>query len=109
DMSEEKVKHAEIPVQVQKEVETPKLSFEEAKELKRKKNQLNNLVKRVEDAINAHEVLLAKMDEEIALLDYTNEEQSNKLLAEYSKVKAELDQLMMDWEKATEELMELED
>ena len=109
DMSEEKVKHAEITVQVQKEVETPKLSFEEAKELKRKKNQLNNLVKRVEDAINAHEVLLEKMDEEIALLDYTNEEQSNKLLAEYSKVKAELDQLMMDWEKATEELMELED
>jgi hypothetical protein len=49
------------------------------------------------------------MDEEIALLDYSNEEESNKLLADYSRVKAELDQLMIDWEKATEDLMELED
>ena len=85
------------------------MSFEEAKELKRKKNQLNNQIKKVEDSINSHEQLLAKMDEEIALLDYSNEEESNKLLADYSKVKAELDQLMIDWEKATEDLMELED
>lgn len=66
-------------------------------------------MKRIEDSINEHEVLLAQMDEEIALLDYSNEEHANKILADYSKVKTALDQFMEDWEKATEELMELED
>ena len=85
------------------------MSFEEAKELKRKKNQLNNHIKKVEDSINSHEKLLVTMDEEIALLDYSNEEGSAKLLSDYSQVKAELDQLMLDWEKTTEALMDLED
>src|SRR5574343_658501 len=110
DLSEEKVKQVETkPAFEQKSNDSPKLSFEEAKELKRKKNQLNNQIKKVEEAINSHEQLLAKMDEEIALLDYSNEQESNKLLADYSRVKAELDQLMLDWETATEALMELED
>ena len=110
DLAEEKVKHVESHSEKEKKQnDAPKLSFEEAKELKRRKNQLNNQIKKIEDAINSHEQLLVKMDEEIALLDYSNEEESSKLLSEYSKVKSELDQLMIDWETATEALMELED
>jgi ATP-binding cassette subfamily F protein 3 len=110
DMSEEKVQSAEF--KPESEIlanDAPKLSYEEAKELKRKKNQLINQIKKVEDAINEHEQLIVKLDEEIALLDYSNEDLSAKLLSDYSRVKAELDQLMIEWEKATEELIEFED
>jgi hypothetical protein len=47
------------------------------------------------------------MDNEIASLDYTNEEVANNLLGHYEKVKIELDQTMTTWEKSTEELMDL--
>ena len=48
-------------------------------------------------------------DSKIAVLDYSNEDLSTTLLSDYSRVKAELDQLMIEWEKATEELIEYED
>lgn len=94
-------------------VEKPKMkeskSFEEAKELKRKKNQLGNQVRKCEEAINVLELKLHEMDQEIAHLDYSNEAEANKLLHHYEKVKAELDDMMHQWERATEELMDLED
>lgn len=83
------------------------ISFEEAKELKRKKNQLTNQIKRFEESIELLEIELKKLDSIIATLDYTNEIESNDLLMKYQKTKEDLDALMSNWEVATEELMEL--
>ncbi len=85
-----------------------KLSFEEAKELKRRKNQLNNQVNKLEELISKLESKIKDMDLVIAELDYSNEEESTRILLEYQLAKEELDTAMMNWEKATEELMELD-
>lgn len=85
-----------------------KLSFEEAKELKRRKNQLNNQVNKLEELISKLESKIKDMDLVIAELDYSNEAESARILLEYQLAKEELDTAMMNWEKATEELMELD-
>ncbi len=85
-----------------------KLSFEETKELKRRKNQLNNQVNKLEELISKLESKIKDMDLVIAELDYSNEEESTRILLEYQLAKEELDTAMMNWEKATEELMELD-
>jgi hypothetical protein len=48
------------------------------------------------------------MDEIIANLDYSDEVKSNAILAEYDVIKKKLDEEMLNWENATEELMMLE-
>lgn len=83
------------------------LSFEEKKELKRRKNQLSNQVKRSEDEIALLEKQIAEMDAQLANLDYTDEAASAKLLADYTALKQRLDEQMQLWESATEELMEI--
>jgi ATP-binding cassette subfamily F protein 3 len=88
-------------------IDKPIVSYEEAKELKRKKNQLNNQIRKCEELISTLEKKIVEMDNEIASLDYTNEEVANNLLGHYEKVKIELDQTMTTWEKSTEELMDL--
>lgn len=93
----------------EKSKEKESISFEEAKERKRKKNQLGNQIRKCEDAISALEEKLHEMDQKLAHLDYSNEVEANNLLHHYQKVKTELDEMMHMWEKATEELMELED
>ena len=90
------------------EKSSEKLSFEEAKELKRRKNQLNNQVNKLEELISKLESKIKDMDLVIAELDYSNEEESTRILLEYQLAKEELDTAMMNWEKATEELMELD-
>jgi ATP-binding cassette subfamily F protein 3 len=90
------------------EVPKPTLSFEEQKELKRKKNQFNNQVKKAEENISIYEKKIKEMDEIIANLDYSDEAKSNAILAEYDVIKKKLDEEMLNWENATEELMMLE-
>lgn len=102
--SNKKLPNDSTPISKQKD--TP--SFEEAKELKRKKTQLTNQIKRTEDSISELESKLAEMDLEIANMDYSKEEESKKLLEHYQKTKETLDEKMLDWEKATEDLMEIE-
>lgn len=85
------------------------LSFEERKELKRRKNQLNNQVKKAEEEIESLEKRISKMDTEMADLDYSDEQKSAKLLSEYDGLKKQLDEQMQKWEAATEELMTIED
>ena len=85
-----------------------KLSFEENKELKRRKNQLNNQVNKFEELISKLESKIKEMDILIAALDYSNEVESSRLLLEYQKIKEDLDSAMLNWEKATEELMEMD-
>ncbi len=98
------------PIVKVEEVKVEKtLSFDEQKEFKRKKTQLNNQVKKAEDAISDLELKIKKMDEQILALDYTNENESTKLLAEYDILKKSLDSEMQNWENATEELILLID
>lgn len=86
----------------------PMLSFEEQKELKRKKNQFNTQVKKAEENISIYEKKIKEMDEIIANLDYSDEAKSTAILAEYDVIKKKLDEEMLNWENATEELMMLE-
>ena len=83
-------------------------SFDEIKEIKRKKTQLNNQIKKTEENISSLENKIQKMDEIILNLDYTNETESTKVLAEYETIKKELNSEMEIWELATEELMTLD-
>ena len=84
------------------------LSYEEQKEIKRKKNQLNTQIKRAEEQIELLEIELKKMDEEIANLDYSDENYSSTLLANYETKKKKLDESMEIWEVSTEELLNME-
>ncbi len=85
-----------------------KLSYEEEKELKRRKNKLQNQMNRSEERINELEALIAEQDEVIANLNYDNKEEAEKVLGKYHELKEELDQQMTLWEEATEGLMEMD-
>lgn len=103
-IKDEKVKTEATSIVKEKEP----LSYNENKELKRRKNQLSNQIKRIEESITDLETKLTGMDTEIAQIDYSKENESGKLLLEYEKVKSDLDGLMSQWENATEELSALE-
>lgn len=92
---------------IEKEKPESKLSFEEQKELKRKKNALQNSIKKSEDLINELEGKLKLLDAELVEIDYNDKEKSGKLLNEYQEVKSKLDRTMYSWETAIEELEEL--
>ncbi|MFT7343679.1 MAG: ATP-binding cassette subfamily F protein 3 [Lentimonas sp.] len=99
------------PVVVKEEkVEKPvsNLSYEEQKEYKRRKNQLNTLIKKTEEEIEQFEKDIHVMQQEVERMDYSDEEKSNKLLADFASKKTSLDSAMTTWEKATEDLLKLD-
>jgi len=100
----QKIKQEEI---VEKPVEQ-KLSYEEAKEQKRLKTQLNNQLSKAEKAIEEYEAKLKEMDVVIANLDYSDEVNAAKVLSDYDSIKKLLDAEMEKWEKTTEELFALD-
>lgn len=85
------------------------LSFDEQKEIKRKKTQLTNQVKKSEEKIELLEEKIRVMDEQILTLDYSDKEASAKVIAEYDQVKKSLNDEMEIWENATEELLNLQE
>lgn len=95
-------------VVVEKKEVKPAISQEEQKELKRKKTQLQNTVKKSEELIASLEKKIKELDEVLVTLDYTDEAKSTPVLENYSKSKADLDQAMEDWELSLEKLSELE-
>ncbi len=106
DKQQKKIEKVETIIIEKEEIKPSKiLSFDEQKELKRRKNQLNNQVKKSEDNITKFEEKLRLMDIQISNLDYTDEDSSSKLLSEYEKIKRDLDNEMEYWEKYTEELL----
>ncbi|MCH2224524.1 MAG: ABC-F family ATP-binding cassette domain-containing protein [Crocinitomicaceae bacterium] len=86
-----------------------KLTYLEEKELKRRKNKLQNQMKRSEEEIEKLEKRIAELDVIMADLDYTDEGKSKPVLEEYEVAKKKLDEQMVLWEEATEGLMEIED
>ncbi len=95
-------------VVVEKKEVRSALSQEDQKELKRKKTQLQNQVKKSEELIASLEKKIKELDEVLVTLDYTDEGKSTPVLENYSKSKAELDQAMEDWELNLEKLTEFE-
>ena len=94
-------------VVAKKEVK-PSLSQEEQKELKRKKTQLQNTVKKSEDLIATLEKKIKEFDEILLTLDYADEAKSTPVLENYNDTKNQLDKAMEAWEMSLEELSELE-
>jgi ATP-binding cassette subfamily F protein 3 len=89
---------------VEEKVVKEAVSFEEQKELKRKRTQFQNQIKKSEELIAALETKIANMDEVLATLDYTDEAKSSKVLADYADAKKQLDETMLVWEQAVEDL-----
>ena len=90
--------------EVKKEVSENKLSYEEKKDLERRKRKLKNKISRCESEILEKEEILKEMDSTISNLDYSDQEKANNILEEYANVKKNIDQLMLDWEEAEDEL-----
>jgi ATP-binding cassette subfamily F protein 3 len=82
-------------------------NYEESKEIKRKKNQLNNRIKTVEERISILEKKLEVIQNELVELDFSNE-RSKELLNEFDIVKKELDNFMEQWELISEELISID-
>jgi ATP-binding cassette subfamily F protein 3 len=99
----------ESKTQEDKNTSKPALSYQEEKELKRKKNKLKNQVNKAEKEIERLETEIAEMDEIIADLNYDDKEKAESILGKYHKLKETYDQQMKLWEDATEGLMEIED
>lgn len=93
-----KPKMNQQPVTEKKEEKAakPPVSFEEQKEMKRKKTQFQNQVKKSEELIASLEKKISTMDETLVTLDYTDEVKSAAVLAEYDLTKKQLEQAMSD-------------
>jgi ATP-binding cassette subfamily F protein 3 len=94
---------AKAEAQIQAETK-PVLSFEEQKEAKKKKTQLQNQLKKSEEEIANLESKIAEMDLIIADLDYSDDQKSTKTLQDYAELKTKLDAVMLVWEETLEAL-----
>ncbi|MGV3629974.1 MAG: ABC-F family ATP-binding cassette domain-containing protein [Bacteroidota bacterium] len=83
-----------------------KLSYEATKELKRKKNSLQNNIKKYEEQISQFEGELKQLDEALVEVDYSDKQKSSELLNRYEETKSKLDFTMHCWEQAMEDLEE---
>ncbi|GAB5416257.1 MAG: ABC-F family ATP-binding cassette domain-containing protein [Crocinitomicaceae bacterium] len=103
-------KNPQIEVKVEeKSTSEPALSYQEEKELKRRKNKLKNQVNKAEREIESLEKAIAEMDLVIAELDYEDQEKANAALSKYEDLKKQYDAQMSLWEEGTEGLMEIEE
>ena len=99
------LKQKKQPEKTEVEIEKPKpLSQEETKDLKRKRNSIQNNIKKFEEKISSLETKISEMDSVIANLDYTDSEKSSSILNEYEKLKKELENVMSYWELEMEAL-----
>lgn len=85
------------------------LTYEQERELKRKRTRLNNGIRRAEKKIDELENKIDEMNLIIADLDYSDEENSTKVLKEFSELKESLDAVMLEWEEFTLELEEMDE
>ncbi|MBU2019355.1 MAG: ATP-binding cassette domain-containing protein [Bacteroidetes bacterium] len=95
---------------VEKKIEEPKpeKNFEEQKELKKKKTQLANLIKKTEELIENLEKENHLLQQEVERLDYSDEAKAEGVLKNFADKKAMLDEQMAIWEQATEDLLALD-
>lgn len=91
---------AQIP-KVVVETTIPALSREELKEQEKQKKKQQQQLEKLEKGIGELEVEIKKMDEEMAMLDYSDAEKSNAIIAIYAAKKTQLDTLYAEWETLT--------
>ncbi len=96
------------PVDLNKKSSAKGTDFDQRKKDKQHRSKLENDIRKTENAIEKLEEKLSVYESKIADLDYSNEEESTKLLADYESDKKELDQLNSRWEGLTEELLSLD-
>lgn len=104
-----KAKKKEAPIVVEEKPKKTNFSYDEQKERKRLKNQLNTRVKKAEESIDSLEKEIKSLQVEVEQMDYSDEEKSANLLAKFADKKSNLDKTMEEWESATEELLLIED
>lgn len=73
------------------------------------KKELEKKIKQLESNIASIELQIKSMDEELAVLDYNNEDNAQQVLSNYDSKKGDLNHLMSEWEILTEQLFALED
>lgn len=89
-----------------KEIITPKpnehsvntLTREELKEQEKLQKKIQNQLQKIESTISKKEEELKSMEEIIAQLDYSNKEESDKILNKYNALKKEVELLYEEWE-----------
>jgi len=81
-------------------VVTEELSFEEKKEINRQISRAEKQIETVENKIASLEEKLEQKNQQL----YSSENNDHTLFSEYEKLKLELDQTMVEWEKNNEEL-----
>jgi len=97
---------------VQKVVEQPVAavqSNEERKELKRKKNQLQNQVKKHEERVQELEKEVKVLEDQLATMDFSDSAKTTPVLKAFEDVKSKLDYYSDLWMEATEELESIQD
>lgn len=85
------------------------LSYEERKERDRQLRKLQNAVKRSEDNIAQAEADVAKLEQQLGTIDYSNPDESTPVINAFEEAKKQLDQFYREWEKASEALSALEE
>ena len=83
-----------------KKASSGKNDYQERKERDRELRKLKNKVSKCEKLIEELEAKLKEMDAVVAELDYSDQEKSSKVLAEYAEMKQQLDDTMFEWEEA---------
>lgn len=81
-----------------------KLSFEQQKELARKKNKLEKQLKQAEESIEQLETQIAELEDKMS--NCTSSE-ALAMTTQYMQLKEELDKQMKDWEDIGEQLADL--
>lgn len=109
-MNTEQTTAPSLKQQAEKKQEEPVkvLSQEDQKELKRKKNALQNNIRKSEELISQLEEKIKTAEAVIANMDYSDEETSSRILSEYNADKEKLESTLQQWETSQEELEQLE-
>ena len=81
-----------------------KNEYLERKERQREERKLKNKVSKCEREIEELEVKIKELDAVIAELDYSDQEKSSAILAEYGELKEKVENLMFEWEDAENRL-----
>lgn len=83
------------------------LSHEERKELKKRKNQLNNKIKQHEERIAELEKEVKGLEQQLTEVDFSDSAKTGPLLKAFEEAKSKLDYYSDLWMEATEEMENL--
>ena len=85
----------------------PQLSRDELKEQEKQKKKLQTQLQKFEKEIETLESDIKAMDELMANLDYSKQEEANAHVEKYAGLKTKLDDVMEQWERTGEELSQM--